>query len=613
MSSNVRRPSILIRPLLVLSLLLAIPGCRTTEDIQRDYARHLTPPKLSASEMMPAEGSGAAPAPLRVFRVRAYVDGDYQGQILRWEQRIRAQFERANAVTEGQFRIHLELVDVRRWDRDRSVTTLQGALNQLGAKDPGTDVDWVVGYVSSLPIFTATLDQLGMAWLMSRHAVLRGMENPEKGRAIDEALDKLKDREREQLYRDRKLHKETAVLLHEWAHGLGAIHEREPDTLMAPGYSYHSTGFSDAAQSLVAIGLRHWPAGLVDSSPDQAAWRSEFRARVAQDDAHLWQTEERAAMIGAGDGHAPQNPGSVSIQVTAENEPPLSGEARTTYNAVVALEQKRQYEEAAARIAPLAKAPSAPTQLLDLACEVAALRQVPSEDDLSFCVRAVRRPGGHPETFLRLAHLRINTGDLPGAIDALRSGEKRLASGNPAADRWAYLASLYQQAFCVTWAEDAVAHADPLHQEEVRTWSEHLRRAMGLPRKQTPAVPVEKESEYVGQLRTAEQDGAQGRVERALSRAQSLTSAYPTAAGGWIALCEAQLRSGRVEKARASCTRAVKLDEEATLAHLYLGIMGANASVAARELNKAIALDATIADTARAQYRSRFRAELPAK
>jgi hypothetical protein len=44
------------------------------------------------------------------------MDGDFQRQTLRWEDRILAQFDRANRVLIPQFGVRLDVVEVKPWD-----------------------------------------------------------------------------------------------------------------------------------------------------------------------------------------------------------------------------------------------------------------------------------------------------------------------------------------------------------------------------------------------------------------------------------------------------------------------------------------------------------------
>jgi hypothetical protein len=100
---------------LVGSLLIAtsfLAGCRTVEDMQRDYAKKITPTGVGATPVADTVPEKA----LRPMKVRVWVDGDFQRQTLRWEDRILAQFDRANRVLIPQFGVRLDVVEVKPWD-----------------------------------------------------------------------------------------------------------------------------------------------------------------------------------------------------------------------------------------------------------------------------------------------------------------------------------------------------------------------------------------------------------------------------------------------------------------------------------------------------------------
>jgi biopolymer transport protein ExbD len=61
--------------------------------------------------------------------------------------------------------------------------------------------------------------------------------------------------ERDQLYVSRRRHKTAAVLLHELGHNLGAAHQDEPDTIMNPKYSDHSSSFDSHTRELMMATL----------------------------------------------------------------------------------------------------------------------------------------------------------------------------------------------------------------------------------------------------------------------------------------------------------------------------------------------------------------------
>ncbi|MGZ6123653.1 MAG: hypothetical protein ACXWLR_01765, partial [Myxococcales bacterium] len=85
----------------------------------------------------------------------------------------------------------------------------------------------------------------------------------------------LSTEEREGLARERRVHKEVAVFLHEWAHTLGAFHERSPDWLLSPMYDTAQSAFSEGSARIIRIGLLHR-----DVAASKESWVKEYRAEV---------------------------------------------------------------------------------------------------------------------------------------------------------------------------------------------------------------------------------------------------------------------------------------------------------------------------------------------
>src|SRR5207248_170688 len=204
----------------------------------------------------------------------------------------------------AQFGVTLELESARPWSRAGSSAHLEQVIAQLMALDKGDGVDWVIGFVSVLDVFSAAQDRLGMAVLFGRHIVLRGMFSAAEMDAINASLQLLSSADREQLARDRRLHKETAVLLHEWAHTLGVIHDRSPQSLMAPVYDKSQSSFSEASARIAGIGLqfRNAPAS-------RETWTKAYREELARSTPSFWDAAERDRALVAAEQFPAANSG----------------------------------------------------------------------------------------------------------------------------------------------------------------------------------------------------------------------------------------------------------------------------------------------------------------
>ena len=73
-----------------------------------------------------------------------------------------------------------------------------------------------------------SVHSIGWADYLSRHFVLRGMDDEQEFRAFEREFKLISARgARSGSTRDRKAHKEVVVFLHEWGHTLGLIHHED--------------------------------------------------------------------------------------------------------------------------------------------------------------------------------------------------------------------------------------------------------------------------------------------------------------------------------------------------------------------------------------------------
>jgi tetratricopeptide (TPR) repeat protein len=263
-----------------LLLLVATTGCvKRPIDYQRDLAHSLRPSELLADP----EPGEPRPAATRVWKVRAWVDEDFQALTPRWHERVAEQLRRANLVVEPRFGVRFELVDARPWPRTDRAPQLEAALRALAATDPGRDAELVLGYVSAVRVPTASTESLGMAELGGHHLVLRAMVLQQEYDVLGKALDLLPADEREELARARRLHREVTILLHEWAHTLGAPHESLSASIMADVYHSQAAGFSPESARIIEAALRGEGPSMGASAPAPAPARPSTRSPLESD------------------------------------------------------------------------------------------------------------------------------------------------------------------------------------------------------------------------------------------------------------------------------------------------------------------------------------------
>ena len=250
---------VLSRPIVRLFCFLALAslaaGCiydhRVTQAIMERRRR-----AKAAEGAKLAPDRAAATRPVRFTgRVRFYVAGDFRRQHPSWREALRDLLDEANGVTRAAFGATLEDAGLTPWDPHCDAQSMRACLDELAARDPGDDETWVVGVLGAVPRFTTSLDDLGMAALLGRHAIVRDVWDEAERAAIDRAFDTHTGARRDEIYARRKRHKRLAVFLHEWGHTLGAVHAAERDDLLHPQYGDRMRDFGGVARGIIEASL----------------------------------------------------------------------------------------------------------------------------------------------------------------------------------------------------------------------------------------------------------------------------------------------------------------------------------------------------------------------
>jgi tetratricopeptide (TPR) repeat protein len=554
--------------LLVLLVLGAVGCVKRPVDYEREYARTLAPKKLEGSTSAPPSG------PRRTLRVRVYADADYRAQVLRWDRSIEAQLRRASAVVEGSLGVVFEVDSAKHWERPGSSENLDVALNQLEALDPGEDVDLVIGLVSALPIFSATHHELGRARVFGRHCVLRGMENPQEAQALIAMFKHLPDAEREALYRERKLHKETSVLLHEWAHTLGAFHVQDSQWMMHPGYDSSQAAFAPRTLGLLGLSLRHVPRAR-RSLEAQQDWARELKAMLSATVWPDWEGPDKAWVL-----EWTEHVLAGKVPLGRERETPLAPADARRLDEVFALDKEGRVEVAAQQLEPLARRYPLDERVQVMACYLAVRTAPKLPATRERCESTVSRfPNQHP-VLMNLAALHFQAGNTAEGQAYLLEARERLESKpETPPEHWAHLAELFRNASCVTWAEQAAAKA-PGTQEatQVLAWATQTRRWKALPPEpERSGVGAEREGDFIRAVKALESRMDQGGMGQVRAQLAALSRDYPRAPMVQVLQCELHLQTGQVGPARTACRKALALHEESVQAHFILGWLAANA------------------------------------
>ena len=576
-----------------LALLACSCGYRTRGQIERDYAKQLAPASLQPEAQRDANDQ---PPASRKMLIRIYADQDYRSEILSWEYEIEEQIRRASIVTEAQFGTVLAIESIRRWDARSFETGLEQTLASLEKLDSGAGVDWVVGFVASTPLITATQDQLGMARLFGRHLVLRGMKSAGDTDEIEQALKHISDRERDALIRDRKLHRETAVFLHEWAHTLGAFHGRSPEFLMCATYRPKQSQFPAETVRVIEIGLKHHRSDLLDRQAF-AAWARELGEYIHTTAWPGWDAAARVEALAWTEQVLKTTAESASHAAST-----MAEVDRQRLDDAIKAAESGKHQEARRQIEPLVERYPNDARVQALACHLdlqAARNEKPAVER---CQRAVALAPDDAGLLLRLGHAQLDNEDLVGGQASLLRARQILDSAKkPDRESWTYLASLFHQAGCISWEEQAAEQLGDQERRSFRAEALRVRRWIGLPPPPSSfGVPPEREAEYLAAMRRTETELAKKKLSNAKRSIEALRKDFPDAPGPLGLECDLHLRSARIGTAKASCERALRAYDEFLKGHYLLGLTYAaigQSIAAARHLERVIDLDPTSRQT----------------
>jgi hypothetical protein len=242
---------------------------KSDRELQHDTLSTLMPAQLTAQGTAVALPTGE----LRVARVRVWADDEYRSQNLRWERGFDDQLDYVNQVLGPMLGVRL-VADYASWPHHAPSGTLGDHLEALDRQDAGDDVAFVVGLTSSLSLAAATFEQIGLAELGGRHVMVRGHADLEERKAFERAFPDLGPEERAAVIEARRRHKTAAVLLHELAHNLGALHDLDADQVMSAGYSHHAASISEHNRALMQLELDDRLKPAAQRDPASVARRS---------------------------------------------------------------------------------------------------------------------------------------------------------------------------------------------------------------------------------------------------------------------------------------------------------------------------------------------------
>jgi len=405
----------------------------------------------NAAQTLAPKGLNLAPGDVprgeaRVIRLRLYADRDYRGVVIRWQSKVRAQIQRVNTVVGPVFNVRFEIESLRDWDRSHAgVPLADPLLDELMALDAAREVDLVIGLVTPLQGVATSAHSIGRAAYLSRHFVLRGMDDEQEFRAFEREFTLISAEERLRLYTDRKAHKEVVLFLHEWGHTLGLIHHEDRKLIMNPTYDAEQTEFSDYDRRIVALVVERRLAARDQPFPESADLLPLVAAMPAEEGAQ----GERAHVLDLVRRRAEQQSAKRDPR-DAQDTVELSAADIDAFNRAVAAVNAGRNEDAWKLLAPVIEHTRA------------------------------RKVGGN--TWLRIAELAFATGALTQADEAAgRAGKSAAAQkiiaetestrhrialpldaaklGVPPEREPAYVAGFYETAKLISGSDGAAARA----------------------------------------------------------------------------------------------------------------------------------------------------------
>jgi tetratricopeptide (TPR) repeat protein len=615
----------MVRALVFLLVLWAgaSAGCGGT-DIQKRRIEVLAPTRLAPAEAAHKEA-------VRTARLRVYATRQYQAQNLRWRESFGEDLDLVNQYLIPAFGLRLEVVEFESWAYDGDDTSLGAMIEALEQVDPARDVDWVIGLASALSSTTDSFHQLGIAHVLGRHLIMRGFEDLDTERELQEVDEPARSRLREA----RRQHRQATVFLHEWAHTLGGLHVGQADSIMMPGYSRKITGFGAQVEALIqtmlpvrlapakerslaaeAIALRRYIEALPESR-----WDAQERAQLL---AILAEYEAQGAPEQAAEG---EEPGAES---GAQAPGQVPEEVRDAYARVQALHRGGQHAQARAELDELIAAYPAHLEFRLAACRVHLDEAGPNDAARATCGRVAGIAPAVIDGDLMLVSALIQakrTADAGAVLAGVRDRIAKLAApqagqaapaagqAEQAAAAWNRLVAALRSLEAVTWAEQAVAAAPAgVDTAPVLAWTTQLRRRYGLPpdSARRHGIAPEAEAAYLSAVRESLAQVYRGDYTAAERGAREALGRYRNAPGLHGVLCDLELRRKRSDAARGHCQKALAVYDDASWPHYLLGILDLQARKNAsgiRHLERSIALDPDLRQAYHALYQAYGRAK----
>lgn len=548
---------------MVCALLLACCGNPKTQR-QARFANDLLPAKLLPTP------TGTE---VKKAKVRVYADDEHRAQTVNWERKFSVMLRRANEVLGPTAGLELEIVETKAWPRTSASSDLEAMLAELEDLDPGGDVHFVVGVATALPEVTASMHQLGVARLLGKHLVVRGLNDTKEIEVLGAVLDNLSTENREKLWSIRRKHKETALFLHELGHLLGAIHTNEPGRLLHPTYDAKIVDFARANAKLMRIA-----AGFRTSAGPTGDRRAELealRAYLAATTYAGWVKEDHLlldAMIQerlASGGATKTELGALSDAVRPAD--------RKSYRDAMKLADRGRILEAWEKAEPLFEFYPDEPAIQVLRCRLASARKMAPAQVAALCEKAAALAPADVAPTIKVAMSAARANDRSTAFEALAKARERLLSIEQTDDvkaAWEEMADAYRHLGLIMLAADAAGRSGGA--AEIAKWARSKAARYAVPPLGSPLrakLPAGADADYITAVTEVLRKVYARDYPGAAQAAKAAKARFGDQPGVDAALCDMAVRQRRYGQAKSLCKRAIRRFDGAGWAHYLYGLL----------------------------------------
>ncbi|MEO1173004.1 MAG: matrixin family metalloprotease, partial [Myxococcota bacterium] len=528
---------------LAIGVLLTLSGCgRTVTDVQRDSLERYRPKAEQQETRAVATASVTC-------RVAVLADQGYRNRNPNWRSEVVELFREINRYSVSQLGVRFAVERRDNWEHQLDTNALGKLLEELERDVPGHDFDFVLGLAPADSRLVLRPDQLGLARVFGKHAVVRAMDDSVELESFRETYDQIDEEEIRRVYYQRKRHKERSIFLHEWAHTLGLPHVRSRADLMFPAYSADEAGFAPTTVDVIQESLGYQKRlPRTNQLAFLTEWAQAVATRVRETPEH-WDSADFARY----------DSDSADTGLLAGRSY-LSGQASELLATAIRATEGGRYEDAATLLAAIRRDYPQDPAILAAQCRLDSVQRLDAVSEGS--CRAAAEVGdpipiGQQDLVcvdeLSLSDHRVSEHEV------LLSNRDRVAAHPSSAAYWNYYAAI---AVDGDLGDHADAALEALGENGALTEAQAERLHAVRRRYGTSSAP---DAEYLTGIRAVWSLLGDGDYAAVIEQSHVLEAEHPAASGPPAIRCVAEAYAARRSAAR-SCERALELDPEQSTA-----------------------------------------------